>query len=582
MKKIFIACLIVILSITLLCGNFVLATEMIPEEVIIINPPEQDPVAETLNISGYIKSERGRIPVLLWIKKDNLTVEIQSIISEKASDGKSVYEFDPIPFERNTLSDVYQITVSADIVNSSKTIEYDYIGIDKKFSAISAVVEANGSVDLMKKVIEDFYDVFSIDLEVYNNLSDTAQNTLAGHLLKDTYICPENYTDENASDVIGENIGKFVDNYNKYMIIVQAIDVEDEDTLKLWLDNYAIEAGFYDDVAETEYNEEVIAKEYFDDLDKISAFIKRVNNIALEAEDFSSLKDEILRASLLSFIETSNYVKTKQIAEAFPELFDIFTDKFNSLSGYEESVVYKSVTGTYWNTIEEFCLAVKEAIEDLNSGDSGNRGGGGSKGGSSGGGSYGKPVDVSKEAVEDKTRQNIFSDLQGFEWAEIAVLELSEKGIVSGREEGKFVPDGNVTRAEFIKMLSLVVGIEPNENYIGLFEDVNEDDWFWSYVEAANQAGIASGFNGNFMPDEDISREDMAVLLFRACKFDLSENEEDIFNDTNLISDYAKGAVFALYEKGIILGNGSGDFNPKGNALRAEAAQIIYRMLEMK
>lgn len=582
MKRVFTAFWITIFSILTISGSIVGFAVEESGEIITINPPALDPVSETLNITGEIENDVGRIPLILWIKRDNVTIDAQQIKSDLSVDGKSSFTFAPIKFDRNTTSGLYKITVSADYLNSVKTLDYDYIGVDKRFESNKAIVGAKNSIESMQNVITDFYDVFSIDLFVYENLSDTATEALAKLLMKDDYSCPENYTDEGNADIISENIGKFVSNYNKYMIIAQAVNIEDEDSLKLWLDSYASGAGFYDDVPETDYNEEVIAKEYFDDLDKTTAFIKRVNNIALKAEDFASLKDEILRASLLSFIETSNYVKTKQIAEAFPELFDIFTSKFKSLSGYEESVVYKSVTGTYWNTIEEFCLAVKEAIEDLNSGDSGNRGSGGSKGGSSGGGSYGKPVDVSKEAVEDKTRQNAFSDLQGYEWAEAAVLELSEKGIVSGREEGKFVPDGNVTRAEFIKMLSLAVGVEPNETFLGIFNDVKESDWFWFYVEAANQAGIASGFDGEFMPDEDISREDMAVLLFRACKFDLPENEEEIFNDTNLISDYAKGAVFALYEKGIILGNGSGDFNPKGNALRAEAAQIIYRMLEMK
>lgn len=577
MRRIFTALMVGIFVFSLFSGCI---TGFASGEIITIDEPRLDPITETLNISGSVESNRGYIPMLLWVKLGNTTIEAQQIVTGDAIDGTVSYSFEPIPFNSSTLSGVYTIYISADFVGASAEIDYNYIGIDKRFDADKAIVDAKESVDDMQDVIMDYSDVFAIDIDIYNKLSDSAKENLAERLMEDDYICPENYTDEGNADIISENISNFVSNYNEYMIIVQAIDVEDEDSVDAWLKNYGIGAGFYLDNSETDYNEETIAKDYFDDIEKKSAFTKRISDIAKNAEDFDELKDEVLRATLLTFIETSNYAKTKQITEAFPELFDIFTSDFKKLSSYEKSEVYKEVTGTYWETIEAFNEGVKEAAENVKDGDSGSSGGG--KGSSSGGGSkgtYGGNVEVSKDVVKENSNTNTFSDMADFEWAQKAVNSLSKKGIVSGREEGKFVPDGNVTRAEFIKMLVLATGIEPAEDYSGYFADVKKDDWFAPFVEAAKAAGIATGADGKFMPDENISREDMAVLLYRAYGFEASENERDVFIDSNLISDYAKSAVFALYEKGIILGNGNGEFNPKGNALRAEAAQIIYRSI---
>ena len=576
MRRIFTALMVGIFILSLFGGC---VTGFASEEIITIDEPRLDPITETLNISGSVESNRGYIPMLLWVKLGNTTIEAQQVVTGDATDGKVSYTFAPISFNSTTVSNVYTIYVSADFVGASAEIEYNYIGLDKRYDTDKAIVNAKESVDAMQNVITDYYDVLAIDIDIYNELSDSAKENLAERLMGDDYICPENYTDEGSADIISENISKFVTNYNKYMIIVQAIDVEDKDTIDEWLKSYGIDAGFYLDNPETDYNEEDIAKDYFDDIEKKSIFTKRISDIAKNAEDFDELKDEVLRATLLTFIETSNYAKTKQITESFPELFDIFTNDFKKLSSYEKSEVYKEVTGIYWETIEAFNEGVKEAAEDVKDGDSGSSGGGkgSSNSGSGSKGTYGGNVEVSKDVVKETS--NTFSDMAGFEWAEKAVNSLSQKGVVAGREEGKFVPDGNVTRAEFIKMLVLATGIEPAEDYSGYFADVKKDDWFAPFVEAAKLAGIATGADGKFMPDENISREDMAVLLYRAYGFDKSQNEKDVFTDSDLISDYAKSAVFALYEKGILLGNGNGEFNPKWTALRAEAAQVIYRSI---
>lgn len=539
-----------------------------------------DPLTSSLTVSGSVESGRGSIPMVLWVKTGDTTVSAQQIVSGKSADGEAKFEFDPIPFDSNTKSGLYTITVSASFVNAAASASYNYIGVEKRYDAVESIVDSKTDKSKMLETIEDYYDVFEIDKTVFNDLSGDAKDVLAKLMMKDTYTCPPNYTDEGSADVISSNISRFVANYNSNMIIAQAVDISSEADLTAWLTDYAKAAGFYDDdTSTTDYDESKIAKDYFDDLDKTSTYIGRISAAAKTAENFANLKDQILKASLLTFIETSNYSKTVTITEAFPKLFDIFTTDFNSLSSYNKVLVYQAVTGTYWETPDKFCDAV--ALETSKYVSGGSSGSGSSKRGSSGGSYSSKPVEVSKDIVSTTTGAS-FGDMAGYEWAQTAVTELSKKGIVSGRAKDSYVPAGNVTRAEFVKMLTLALGIEPIAEYKGIFVDAHADDWFVPYVEAASEANIAMGSDGSFRPNENITRQDMAVMLFRACGYAASEAEKDVFTDSAAISDYAKSAVYSLYEKGILLGSGNGEFTPTANATRAEAAQIVFRMLESK
>ena len=94
-------------------------------------------------------------------------------------------------------------------------------------------------------------------------------------------------------------------------------------------------------------------------------------------------------------------------------------------------------------------------------------------------------------------------------------------------------------------------------------------------------AGIVFGNdNGEFMPASNITRQDMAVMICRAFNITYPGITEAVFDDMNLVSDYAKESVFCLYKNSVISGKGNGLFAPVDNATRAEAAQIIYNVIE--
>lgn len=177
-----------------------------------------------------------------------------------------------------------------------------------------------------------------------------------------------------------------------------------------------------------------------------------------------------------------------------------------------------------------------------------------------------------------------FTDIGSVTWAQKAIVAMSSVGIISGKEEGKFYPNDTVTRAEFVKMLIGTLeyaGLVDTSNKSCSFSDVAEDAWYYDEVAIAVNNGIVQGISDTeFNPNANITRQDMAVMMYRAAQvanLELKNGAELIFTDADKISDYAQEAVSAMAKAGIINGFEDGSFSPKTNATRAQAAVVIYR-----
>jgi len=149
----------------------------------------------------------------------------------------------------------------------------------------------------------------------------------------------------------------------------------------------------------------------------------------------------------------------------------------------------------------------------------------------------------------------------------------------------KWTPDDYVTRAEFAVMITRALGITEEEG-TNDFKDVS-NEWFAEDISTAFEAGLIKGRNdGKFYPNEKIKRKDMAVMINNALKFAdkeiiISDIDKvlSMFNDCNIIDDYAKDSTAVCANAGIIMGRDTQDFDPNENATRAEASAIIERML---
>lgn len=270
--------------------------------------------------------------------------------------------------------------------------------------------------------------------------------------------------------------------------------------------------------------------------------------------------------------------------DAIKEVINGFSDKIGaSASGLSERNL-SELLGKNYNSFS----ALKSAIENLKqSGGNSPSSGGGSKGGSGGsiGGTKTYPTVVPDTDNKDiELNYYVFDDLDGVEWAREPICKLAEMGVLRGKEYRLFYPNDNITREEFVKMLTVAYKLNI-ENKTDKFTDVNADDWFMPYVAAALENGIVNGVSDDmFGTGQNITRQDLAVMAYNAAlKNGVEFNTEGVqkFSDDDKISDYAKTAVYALKSQDIVNGIDGKNFAPQDTATRAEAAKILYALISL-
>jgi uncharacterized repeat protein (TIGR02543 family) len=178
-----------------------------------------------------------------------------------------------------------------------------------------------------------------------------------------------------------------------------------------------------------------------------------------------------------------------------------------------------------------------------------------------------------------------FDDINGSHWASGFIWFLSARMIVNGMGNGLYDPEGSITRAQFIKMLTCMTpGIDLSSVPSAGFLDVSPDDWYAKYIDWGNENNIVFGYgNGCFGPNDPITREQMCCMIARYCKYlgyELGEiNSSKIFLDQDSISSWAVDDVDALQKSGLIEGDDNNMFNPQALSTRAQAAAIVCRLL---
>ena len=174
-----------------------------------------------------------------------------------------------------------------------------------------------------------------------------------------------------------------------------------------------------------------------------------------------------------------------------------------------------------------------------------------------------------------------FKDIAGH-WAEEEIKELAKEGTIKGRSETEYEPEGTVTRAEFAAMITRALGMNA-QGYRGGYNDVKPGEWYAEEIQAIVDAGVMSGdADGNFRPNEAISREEMAKVIVNAYKLKTGVNDitgkEISFTDNDSISGWAREYVRQAAGLGLMQGMNDGRFDPMGNATRAQSAVVIFRL----
>ena len=168
-----------------------------------------------------------------------------------------------------------------------------------------------------------------------------------------------------------------------------------------------------------------------------------------------------------------------------------------------------------------------------------------------------------------------YSDVPRDHWAYSEIQKAGEIGFMSGMGDDTFGLGQNVTRAQFVSMLVRMFGWSASEG-TG-FSDVAPGDWYYSDVLTASDMGVLDTTETYFRPNDNITREEMAVMIIKALGY--GELAEEIANDGVPFSDVTenKGYISLAYEFGIISGRGGSIFDPNGTALREDAAAMMVR-----
>ena len=178
-----------------------------------------------------------------------------------------------------------------------------------------------------------------------------------------------------------------------------------------------------------------------------------------------------------------------------------------------------------------------------------------------------------------------FTDIESVEWAKEAIIALANEGVINGVAPRQYQPNASVTREQFVKIIVNTFGLKGSGKVSG-FEDVNNDEWYATYINTAVELGIINGVsNMEFGVGQNITRQDMTVIMYRVAKYmgiDVLAKSDRTFRDAEDIDSYAIEGVTALYKAGIVNGVADGVFGGAQTATRAQAAKLCYDLRNVK
>ena len=181
-----------------------------------------------------------------------------------------------------------------------------------------------------------------------------------------------------------------------------------------------------------------------------------------------------------------------------------------------------------------------------------------------------------------------FSDVAPADYFYGPVQDLACRGVISGYGDGTFHPYANTTRAQLVKIAVVAFNVPPYLPPEPTFDDVPEDNPFYSYIETAVQAGIISGYgDGTFRPNNPVTRAQLAKIITAAAGWGQVTPVGATFADVpagNVFYPFVQTAVC----HGVISGYTCGDpgqpcdaqgrpyFHPGAFAVRGQIAKIVY------
>ncbi len=174
-----------------------------------------------------------------------------------------------------------------------------------------------------------------------------------------------------------------------------------------------------------------------------------------------------------------------------------------------------------------------------------------------------------------------FDDVDADAWYHDAVDWAVEEGLLSGYADGTLGPDGTLSRAQLATVLWRQAG-EPEAKNDASFADCDPEAFYAEAVAWADEAGIIAGYGDgtNFGPEDPVTREQLATILWRQAGEPEGKGDLDKYPDGGDATDYAVPALEWAVDTGVLSGFGDGSLAPGGVLSRAMLAAMLQRMAE--
>lgn len=509
----------------------------------------------------------------------------------------------PVHMKSDAVTDTYTVTVGAPGAGTAST-EIDYLGTRERNGIIENINQDVPDVDVLISAFDSSpiaVGYIAEDREYYTLLSDDAKREFFGYIIEN-----RKYSAGGVFDLSFKDIGDLA---GEAFVITYANNPT--------LDRKALEKGFKEILPGETALGNVPSSALYKKLSDYKSFFTVLRAQPGYAPSIQGIKESLETAVTLERINEVGYMELADeiIAQKRVLQFEA-VEEDTGVSLRDLRTVAADTTNTSYfgkamkaelpvNTLEEFYDALKKGYEKgerdydkylANKDKDDNKGSGSSGSGSKGSGSRG---DNSGQYVIDqqtvrpdplgkkKMIGDYYTDMVGFDWAEKAVLSLTEEGIVDGTGNMTFSPEKLLTREEFMKLLVNTFNLV-DARAVCTFSDVTDTNaWYYIYVASAQKAGITNGRgDGTFGLGDYVTREEMATLVYRAAlnsgiTFGTAGRDVVTYGDVGALSDFARDAVMALTAYGVMSGS-DGYFSPQNSASRAQAAVVIYNINNLK
>lgn len=178
-----------------------------------------------------------------------------------------------------------------------------------------------------------------------------------------------------------------------------------------------------------------------------------------------------------------------------------------------------------------------------------------------------------------------FEDVKASHWFTPYISFCYANGIINGMTEHTVVPNGTLTRAQFVTMLANLEGVDTNSYSVSVFTDVTKTHWYYGAIAWAYSEGIVNGMNENtFAPNKTLTRAELSSVMYSYMKekygVEINESALDNFTDKPKSEYWYYNAMVYAVSAGLISGNNDGTLAATGNVTRAQAAVIFKSFME--